>query len=59
MIWLLSLLVVFWKPIYYLVRYAIATRQKDDISKSFYLEQTKQWFKLLWVLVKPDGKKEG
>ena len=52
MAWLI-LLVVFWKPVYQLGRAAYAKFGSKDDTHSYWLEQSKDWFKQLLVLVKP------
>lgn len=53
MIWFLALLVIFWKPIYYLVRYAIAVKNSNSTDRIYYWGEFITWFTLLWILLKP------
>ena len=45
-------LVLLWKPIYYLVRYFMLNG-KDTEQANIYLSQVKTWFVGLWALIYP------
>lgn len=52
MAWLL-LLVVFWKPVYFLIRSLTSKFATKDGNSQLWLGKAKDWLKMLWELVKP------
>lgn len=58
MIWFSLLLVIFWKPIYWLTRYIYLNfYKKETASASNYLKSINSWFIVLWGLVFPGDHK--
>ena len=52
MAWLI-LLVVFWKPVYYTVRWCLSSFVYKDSQSAYWFEQMSGWFWQLVNLVKP------
>jgi hypothetical protein len=55
MIWFSLLLVIFWKPIYWGVKYFI--KRKDPVVATVYTQAIKDWFGIIWGLISPIGAK--
>lgn len=49
----LLLLVVFWKPVYFLTRSMVSKFATKDGNTEIWLGKAKEWLKMLWELVKP------
>jgi len=45
------LLILAWKPLYYLVRYALAVVRKDDATATVYGANLHTWITQLWGLI--------